>query len=132
MLLLSSILKRIVYPALSHVGYFRNRRARQISIIAYHGVLPPGYTVRDQFLDAALLTAESFRQQLKLLKSEYNVLDPEEFLRWWATDLNLFEQEPPENAALITCVVTINSVTKRMMTDVNGMAHQGIERSARK
>jgi peptidoglycan/xylan/chitin deacetylase (PgdA/CDA1 family) len=98
MLLLSSTLKRVVYPALAAIGGLGSRRARQISIITYHGVLPLGYRVNDGFLDDTLVTADVFRRQLQLLKSRYRVLSPREFLEWLEAGNAL-----PENAALLTC-----------------------------
>ena len=82
MSVLSPILKRIVYPSLATVGYLRRRRARQISIITFHGVFPSGYTVADPFLDGTLLPVEMFRRQLKMLRSAYHMLSPPEFLDW--------------------------------------------------
>ncbi len=98
MYLLSAILKRVVYPSLSAVGYLGRRRARRISIITYHGVFPSGYTVADPFLDGTLLSVEVFRRQLKILRSAYYMLSPPEFLDWLHTD-----RELPERAALLTC-----------------------------
>lgn len=98
MSVLSPILKRIVYPSLATVGYLRRRRARQISIITFHGVFPSGYTVADPFLDGTLLPVEMFRRQLKMLRSAYHMLSPPEFLDWLHTD-----RELPERAVLLTC-----------------------------
>jgi len=98
MFLLSPLLKRVVYPSLATVGYLRKRRARQISVITYHGVFPNGYTTTDPFLDGTLLPVEVFRRQLKLLKATYRMVSPQEFLDWLHTD-----RELPERAALLTC-----------------------------
>ena len=110
MLFLSSILKRVVYPSLARVGYLRRSRARQISIITYHGVFPKGYPVVgpnlgpnlgpnfDPILDGTLLTVEMFRRQLRKLRSTYNIFSPSEFRDWLSTG-----RELPERTALLTC-----------------------------
>jgi len=98
MFFLSPTLKRIIYPSLAGAGYFRRRRARQISILTYHGVFPNAYTVTDPFLDGTLLTVEMFRRQLRMLRSSYRIFSPSEFLDWLHSD-----RELPERAVLLTC-----------------------------
>ena len=98
MLLLSPILKRVVYPSLARVGYLRPSRARQISVITYHGVFPKAYPLVDPLLDGTLLTVEMFRRQLRKLRSAYNILSPSEFRDWLSTG-----RELPERTALLTC-----------------------------
>jgi peptidoglycan/xylan/chitin deacetylase (PgdA/CDA1 family) len=100
MRLLSPILHRMVYPALGSVGYFHARSSISsgVSVITYHGVLPSGYQIKYPLLDDALVSPELFRSQLRLLKKHYNVVSPDQFLRW------LRQQEPlPERAVLLTC-----------------------------
>jgi peptidoglycan/xylan/chitin deacetylase (PgdA/CDA1 family) len=49
-------------------------------------------------LDDALVSTDSFRSQLRLLKQHYNVISPDHFLKW------LRDQEDlPERAVLLTC-----------------------------
>ena len=61
----SSALKRVVYPALSKIGYLHRYAGRaELSVITYHGVLPEGYEVKDIELDGAWVTCNTFRRQL--------------------------------------------------------------------
>jgi peptidoglycan/xylan/chitin deacetylase (PgdA/CDA1 family) len=79
----SSLLKHVVYPLLSSGGYFRWVAGRGgLSVITYHGVLPEGYRPSDSFLDGNLVSAESFRQQLRWLKTNYQVVSPDDVLEW--------------------------------------------------
>jgi len=96
MRVLSPILRQFVYPALSKAGYFSSRAAA--SVLTYHGLLPEGYRVVDSFLDNTLITVESFRAQLRMLKRHYNVISPEQFRQWLRGLLEL-----PERAVLLTC-----------------------------
>jgi peptidoglycan/xylan/chitin deacetylase (PgdA/CDA1 family) len=110
MALLSPILKRAVYPSLAAMGYLGRRRVKQISVITYHGVLPRVYQVEDCFLDDTLVTADVFRRQLRLLKSRYYVLSPQEFRDCLGDDRVL-----PENALLLTCDDgLLNNVTEML------------------
>jgi peptidoglycan/xylan/chitin deacetylase (PgdA/CDA1 family) len=88
----------VIYPVLGSVGYFHSRGAPPVTVITYHGVLPAGYKSEDAFLDNTLVTEESFRSQLQLLKKHYNVISPDEFLLWLRKS-----QELPEKAILLTC-----------------------------
>ncbi len=83
---------------LGSVGYFHSRAAAPVAVITYHGVLPAGYKTKDRFLDNTLVTVESFRSQLRLLKKHYNVISPGEFMLWLRKS-----QELPEKAILLTC-----------------------------
>jgi len=94
----SPILKRIVYPGLAGAGYFRTDTRPGLAVITYHGVLPQGYKPIDPGFDGSLITAETFRQQLRLLKKKYTVISPED-MRSWCRD----EWELPPRAALLTC-----------------------------
>jgi peptidoglycan/xylan/chitin deacetylase (PgdA/CDA1 family) len=98
MRLVSPILHRVIYPLLGSMGYFHSRAPAPVTVITYHGVLPSGYTTEDAFLDNTLVTEESFRSQLRLLKKHYNVVSPDEFLLWLRKS-----QELPEKAILLTC-----------------------------
>jgi peptidoglycan/xylan/chitin deacetylase (PgdA/CDA1 family) len=94
----SPILKRVVYPALAASGYFRSVSRPGVAVITYHGVLPQGYTPIDPGFDGSLITADAFRQQLRLLKSKYTVISPEEMRSWCQHGGEL-----PPRAALLTC-----------------------------
>ncbi len=87
-----------MYPCLSSAGYFRSLTRPGLAVITYHGVLPPGYKPIDPGFDGSLITADVFRQQLRLLKAKYNVLSPEE-MHWWC---RAGGQLPPRSA-LLTC-----------------------------
>jgi peptidoglycan/xylan/chitin deacetylase (PgdA/CDA1 family) len=93
---LSPILRQFVYPTLRQVGYFNSRTAA--SVLTYHGVLPEEYRVGDPFLDNMLITAQSFRAHIRMLKRQYNVITPQRFHDWLRGSLEL-----PERAVLLTC-----------------------------
>jgi peptidoglycan/xylan/chitin deacetylase (PgdA/CDA1 family) len=67
-------------------------------VLTYHGVLPQGYRVADGQQDGSLISAQMFRQQLRLLKRNYRVVSPEQ-VREWLVDA----EELPDRAVLITC-----------------------------
>ncbi len=92
------ILKRVVYPSLAVAGYFRSVASPGLAVVTYHGVLPPGYKPIDPGFDGSLITAETFRQQLRLLKKKYTVIAPEEMHSWCLNGGQL-----PPRAALLTC-----------------------------
>ena len=94
----SPILKRIVYPCLAGAGYFRTVARSGLAVITYHGVLPAGYKPIDPGFDGSLITADTFRQQLRLLKKKYTVISPEEMRSWCLNGTEL-----PPRAALLTC-----------------------------
>src|SRR5947209_11164600 len=71
---LSPLLKRVVYPSLGKTGYLRRHRASFVSVVTYHGVVPNGYQSKDQFLDSGIVSLDNFRAQLRLLKSDYDVI----------------------------------------------------------
>jgi peptidoglycan/xylan/chitin deacetylase (PgdA/CDA1 family) len=98
-LVVSPILKRVVYPWLANSGYLRRRAdGGSFCVITYHGVLPEGYQVSDPQQDGSLVTAENFRSQLQLLKECYHVVTPEQ-VRDWIVD----GKDLPELAVLLTC-----------------------------
>jgi peptidoglycan/xylan/chitin deacetylase (PgdA/CDA1 family) len=99
MKLVSPILKHVAYPVLSSAGYFRRRAQHgELCVVTYHGVRPAGYVSQDAELDGSMVTAEAFRQQLKLLKANYSIVSPEAFFD------SLNGGKPlPEKAVLLTC-----------------------------
>jgi peptidoglycan/xylan/chitin deacetylase (PgdA/CDA1 family) len=98
MRLVSPLLKHIVYPGLSRSGYLRRLATSAPAVVTYHGIVPGGYEVRDAVLDGHLVTAEAFTRQMQLLKSSYNIISPQEFLRWCEGDCEL-----PRRSVLLTC-----------------------------
>ena len=94
----SPFLKRIVYPSLSMAGVFRRGSPSGLAIVTYHGVLPHGYEPVDSAFDGNLISAETFRRQLRLLKSHFNVISPEDVPAWIEG-----RSELPRRAVLITC-----------------------------
>jgi peptidoglycan/xylan/chitin deacetylase (PgdA/CDA1 family) len=98
-LVVSPILKRVVYPWLANSGYLRRRAdGGSFCVITYHGVLPEGYQVSDPQQDGSLVTAENFRAQLRLLKECYHLVTPDQ-VRDWIVD----GKDLPALAILLTC-----------------------------
>jgi peptidoglycan/xylan/chitin deacetylase (PgdA/CDA1 family) len=99
MRLVSPLLKRVVYPGLSQTGYLRRyARNGQLCVVTYHGVRPAGYRSRDAALDGSLVSGSTLRRQLRLLKSRYNIVTPDEFLQWIQ-----LKAELPSRALLLSC-----------------------------
>jgi peptidoglycan/xylan/chitin deacetylase (PgdA/CDA1 family) len=98
MRIISPLLKHVVYPGLSRSGYLRRSARGGPVVLTYHGILPEGYAADDPALDGHLIAAHAFRRQLRLLKSKYNVISPEQFLLWCDGELDL-----PPRAVLLTC-----------------------------
>jgi peptidoglycan/xylan/chitin deacetylase (PgdA/CDA1 family) len=98
MRIVSPFLKRVLYPALSAAGFFSRAAASGLAVVTYHGVPPQGYQPIDAALDGNLVSAETLRRQLRLLKTRYNVLSPEEVLSWREGRADL-----PPRAVLVTC-----------------------------
>jgi peptidoglycan/xylan/chitin deacetylase (PgdA/CDA1 family) len=94
----TQLMHRMVYPALASVGYLHSRASADVNVVTYHGILPEGYDGTDSFLDGALISAEAFRSQLRLLKKHYNVISPEQLLGWIRQQESL-----PERAVVLTC-----------------------------
>jgi peptidoglycan/xylan/chitin deacetylase (PgdA/CDA1 family) len=95
----SPLLKRVVYPCLASTGYLRGRaNGGDLCVVTYHGVLPAGYEVMDPEHDGGLVRVEEFRRQLRLLKSRYRVVSPEEMLAWAVEGRPL-----PHRSVLLTC-----------------------------
>jgi peptidoglycan/xylan/chitin deacetylase (PgdA/CDA1 family) len=98
-IVVSPILKRVVYPALANSGYLRRRaNAGAFCILTYHGVLPAGYHSDDPQQDGCLVSAENLRAQLRLLKECYHVVSPDQVRDWLSGG-----EELPERAVLLTC-----------------------------
>lgn len=95
---ISPLLKRVVYPCLAGAGYFRSVKRSGLAVVTYHGVVAADYKPIDPALDGSLVTTEKFRRQLRLLKSNYNVIPPEQMLSWC-----LGKCELPPRAVLISC-----------------------------
>jgi len=98
MKLLSPLLKHIVYPGLSKSGYVNRAHGTGLAVLTYHGVLPAEYKIVDPELDGNLVSADSFRRQLRFLKDQYNVISPEQFLLWSEAG-----HELPPRSVLLTC-----------------------------
>jgi peptidoglycan/xylan/chitin deacetylase (PgdA/CDA1 family) len=79
-------------------GYFRAVARPGLAVVTYHGVLPRGYKPIDSGFDGGLITAETFRQQLRLLKKRYSVISPEDMRSWCR-----HERDLPPRAVLLTC-----------------------------
>ncbi len=94
----SQVIHRMVYPTLGNVGYFHVHPTAIVSVITYHGVLPDGYKSDDAFLDNTLISAASFRAQLRLLKEYYHVISPDQFLQWLRR-----RQDLPERSVVLSC-----------------------------
>src|SRR5690349_3465613 len=98
MKIVSPLLKHAVFPGLAKSGYFRRRQGAGPAIVTYHGIMPQGYEIFDPDLDGSLVTAGSFRRQLKLLKDRFTVISPLQFLGWCEA-----AQDLPPRAVLLTC-----------------------------
>ncbi len=83
---------------LGETGYFHSLALNSPSVITYHGVLPEGYQSSDPFLDNTLLSIETFRQHLRLLKKHYHPITPEGFRGWLRGSEKL-----PNRSVLLTC-----------------------------
>ena len=109
-IVVSPILKRVVYPWLANSGYLRRRAdGGAFCVLTYHGVLSAGYEVGDSQQDGSLVSAENLRSQLQLLKECYHVVSPDE-VREWVVD----GKELPERAVLLTC----DDGLKNVLTDM--------------
>lgn len=109
MKLVSPILKRVVYPALSSMHYLKSDSEAPI-VLTYHGVLPAGYIPMDADLDGVMVNANAFRKQLRFLKKNYTLISPEHFRAWTAG-----EAEMPARAVLITCDDGLKNVLEEMV-----------------
>lgn len=117
MRLVSPLLKHVIYPGLAKSGYFDwTHRRHQPIVITYHGILPPGYLSSDPALDGHLISAISFRAQLKLLRKKYSVIRPDEFRLWLEGRLTL-----PPRAVLLTCDDGLMNVLTEMLPVLDEM-----------
>ena len=98
MRVVSPLLKHVLYPGLSRAGYLRQRNGLSPAVVTYHGVLPEGYKVIDAQLDGNLVSAEHLRQQIRFLKTHYEVISPEAFRESCQQKCKL-----PPRAVLLTC-----------------------------
>jgi peptidoglycan/xylan/chitin deacetylase (PgdA/CDA1 family) len=98
MRMVSPFLKHVVYPGLSRAGYLRRVAGGGPAVLTYHGVLPAGYKIVDPGLDGNLLSADSFRRQMRFIRKQYNVISPTEFLLWCEGG-----HELPPRSVLLTC-----------------------------
>jgi peptidoglycan/xylan/chitin deacetylase (PgdA/CDA1 family) len=99
MIFVSPLLKRVVYPALSASGILRYyARNGQLCVVTYHGVRPANYRSIDPVLDGGLVTVDTLRRQIRLLRSRYNVVSPDQVRRWIHQ-----KSELPPRAVLVTC-----------------------------
>jgi len=95
----SPLLKYVAYPVLQRGGWLsRSLPGGSCAVVNYHGVFPDGYASRDPFLDGNLVSKETLRKQLQMLKRRYDVISPDEFRKWLNRDVNI-----PPRAVLITC-----------------------------
>jgi peptidoglycan/xylan/chitin deacetylase (PgdA/CDA1 family) len=108
---LSPLLKSVVYPGLARAGYFQRRPlSGNLCVVTYHGVLPEGYQSEDAALDGSLITGGSLRAQVRLLKSRYNLLSPEEALPYLESGA-----EFPARSVLLTCDDGLQNVLTEMV-----------------
>jgi len=108
--LVSPLLKRVVYPTLAQMGYLRRCTRGQLCVVTYHGVRPAGYRELDPDLDGSLVRGAAFRSQIRLLKSHYNVVAPDQFLQWVQGKAGL-----PARALLLTCDDGLKNVLTEML-----------------
>ncbi len=94
----SPLLKQVVYPCLSTAGYFAATSKPGLAVVTYHGILPSDYKPIDPVFDGSFITAEIFREQLRLLKKKYTVISPDEMRAWCRGAGQL-----PSRAVLLTC-----------------------------
>ncbi|HUJ95367.1 MAG TPA: polysaccharide deacetylase family protein [Terriglobales bacterium] len=95
---ISPLLKHVVFPGLARAGYLNRRAGSGPAILTYHGVWPREYGGVDPNLDGSLVSADSFRRQLALLRDRYRVISPEQFLLWQKQEMEL-----PPRSVLLTC-----------------------------
>src|SRR5579863_5015098 len=98
MKIVSPFLKKVLYPSLSAAGVFRRSCPPGLAVVTYHGVLPSGYEPVDAAFDGNLISAETLRSQLCLLKKSFHLISPDQALAWRKGDFEL-----PPRALLFTC-----------------------------
>jgi peptidoglycan/xylan/chitin deacetylase (PgdA/CDA1 family) len=110
-IVVSPILKRVVYPWLANSGYLRQRaHPGAFCVLTYHGVVPSGYKVSDLQQDGSLVSPENLRSQLQLLKKCYHIVSPEQVRDWIVAG-----KELPERAVLLTCDDGLRNVLTDMV-----------------
>jgi peptidoglycan/xylan/chitin deacetylase (PgdA/CDA1 family) len=115
MRIVSSFLKRVLYPALSTAGVFHRTSAAGLAVVTYHGVLPSGYEPVDPGFDGNLITTEMLRRQLRLIKAHYSVISPDDALAWREGRLQL-----PRRAVLFTCDDGLQNCLTDMLPVLHG------------
>jgi len=115
MRLVSPFLKHVVYPGLSKAGYLRRAADAGPVVLTYHGVLPAGYKIVDPGLDGNLLSADSFRRQMRFIRKQHNVISPTEFLLWCQGG-----HELPPRSVLLTCDDGLRSSLSDMLPILQG------------
>jgi peptidoglycan/xylan/chitin deacetylase (PgdA/CDA1 family) len=73
-------------------------------------VLPNGFQPRDAALDGSLVSVSHLRRQLRLLKSRYYVIAPEDVLQWLDS-----EETIPTRSVLLTCDDGLHNVLSDML-----------------
>lgn len=110
MRLISPALKHIVFPMLSRSGYLPRVTGSGPAVVTYHGVFPRGYNSQSPRLDGNLVSPQSLRSQLLLLRRRYHVISPEEFFHWMEGELEL-----PPRSVLLTCDDGLSNVLTAMV-----------------
>jgi peptidoglycan/xylan/chitin deacetylase (PgdA/CDA1 family) len=98
MRLVSPVLKRVVYPWLAKSGYLQRHADSGLAVVTYHGLIPEGYRINDPDLDGNLVSSDTFHRHVRLIKSKYNIISPEQFLGWVET-----QEALPPHSVLFTC-----------------------------
>ena len=110
-IVVSSLLRSVVYPAMSRAGLLsRHARTGDVSVLTYHGVLPHGAVMRLSPTDGTLLSADQFTEELRFLKSRYQLISPEDFHSWLKDRASL-----PTGAVLLTCDDGLRNVLTDMV-----------------
>ena len=105
----SPLLKRVVYPCITKTGLPRQFIGSGPAVITYHGIIPKNYVRRDAALDGALIDQDSLDAQLRLLKSHYQLITPEQFLSWREGKIEL-----PQRSVLLTCDDGLRNVAEML------------------
>jgi peptidoglycan/xylan/chitin deacetylase (PgdA/CDA1 family) len=107
----SPFLKRVVYPGLARAGHFHRRwLAGDLCVVTYHGVLPQGYRSSDRVLDGNLVSADTLRAQLRLLKAHYRIASPQDVMRSLESGATLASR-----SVLLTCDDGLQNVLTDML-----------------
>jgi peptidoglycan/xylan/chitin deacetylase (PgdA/CDA1 family) len=107
----SPLLRSVLYPGLASAGYFKRRvLAGNLCVLNYHGVLPRAYKSRDAVLDGHLVSAETLRAQLRLLKARYNIVSFKGAMQCFEVD-----GEIPQRSVLLTSDDGLQNVLTDML-----------------